>query len=467
MSLRIRLVTLTVSGFAAVLVGTFVPVPLMQGRCLSILIMVAIWWIFEPWPAYVTSLFLVPLTVLSGVLSSSSAESAQIATAAFYDPTMFVFLTGFTLASACDKYRLTHLVSSPIITYMNKVTLSDFRYYITLSLFAVSVCGVLSNVAGSILVSAIGQSIHHNRDSARVFLTIAFACNIGGMIVPIASPQNIIAILSLQDASEGILSISWFEWMSFSLPFCSAAILIQYAILKLYFATKSLPMYNKVHHSEEETIEEKSHVSKWSQLAVFFIVVGTVVGWGVFDGIFAPFFGHMGIFGLFSVVVFHASGLLTARDFQQLPWPVLAVLGGGIVLGKAVETSGLLDSLLELISSQIDGYPIWVVSAIFFTLIALIANFFSSTVCAIIFFPLIAKIGISLNHPNLFLIGAALMTSGAMGLPVSSFPNANAAAADTLLCTKDFVCTGFPIGVALLALLLSGGYIWGTLVLEL
>mmetsp|Transcript_39797 Transcript_39797/g.62131 ORF Transcript_39797/g.62131 Transcript_39797/m.62131 type:complete len:132 (-) Transcript_39797:9-404(-) len=56
---------------------------------------------------------------------------------------------------------------------------------------------------------------------------------------------------------------------------------------------------------------------------------------------------------------------------------------------------------------------------------AIVANFISSTVAAIIVLPVVASVGKSVGHAASMIVSSVLMDSAAMALPVSSFPNAN------------------------------------------
>jgi di/tricarboxylate transporter len=67
-------------------------------------------------------------------------------------------------------------------------------------------------------------------------------------------------------------------------------------------------------------------------------------------------------------------------------------------------------------------------------------------------------------HPKLLVMGSALMCSGAMGLPVSGFPNMNAIALEDqtgqpYLKTLDFLKVGVPSSVAAYGLIVSVGYL--------
>ena len=67
-------------------------------------------------------------------------------------------------------------------------------------------------------------------------------------------------------------------------------------------------------------------------------------------------------------------------------------------------------------------------------------------------------------HPKLLVMGAALMCSGAMGLPVSGFPNMNAIALEDqtgkpYLTTLDFLRVGIPCSITTYLLVISLGFV--------
>ena len=59
---------------------------------------------------------------------------------------------------------------------------------------------------------------------------------------------------------------------------------------------------------------------------------------------------------------------------------------------QAVETSGLLNKIADSVETALDSKPLWVVMFVFNSIMAVTANFISSTVAAIIFLPLIARV---------------------------------------------------------------------------
>jgi len=144
---------------------------------------------------------------------------------------------------------------------------------------------------------------------------------------------------------------------------------------------------------------------------------------------------------------------------------VLILMGGGLALGNAVKSSGLLTLIATGISHVLQGQSLFVVALAFNAFAGLLANFISSTVSAIIMLPVIAEVGLGIGHPRALVVGATIMCSGAMGLQVSSFPNANSMAArksaesaESFLHNGDFVRTGFPMALFMLVLMQTVGF---------
>jgi hypothetical protein len=136
-------------------------------------------------------------------------------------------------------------------------------------------------------------------------------------------------------------------------------------------------------------------------------------------------FGDMGVIAIIPIVLFFGIGILTKEDFNNFPWTIIILAAGGLSLGKAVRSSGLLHSVAELVSDNVQGMSLYGVLVVFSSLILVIATFISHTVAALIFLPLVYDVGVSMEvpRPNILVMGGVLMCSAAMGLPTSGFPN--------------------------------------------
>jgi len=157
------------------------------------------------------------------------------------------------------------------------------------------------------------------------------------------------------------------------------------------------------------------------------------------------------------------TGMLTDVDFNSLSWHTLFLVGGGNVLGKAVQVSGLLEYLADGI---IDALPLrspWFALVFILFFVMTVAVFVSHTVSAIILMPIIARIGVTLQIPEVVVIGSAFAVSGAMALPFSSFPNVNSIHIlddfqKPYLNTEDFMRSGLTMSVITVLLICTVGF---------
>jgi di/tricarboxylate transporter len=159
----------------------------------------------------------------------------------------------------------------------------------------------------------------------------------------------------------------------------------------------------------------------------YFIIVTTVITivlWCAshqLEGVF----GDMGVIAIIPLVLFFGTGILTKEDFNNFLWTIIILAAGGLSLGKAVASSGLLQTIATAITERVSHFSVYGVLVVFAGLILVVATFISHTVAALIILPLVQQVGAGMKqpHPNLLVMGSALMCSAAMGLPTSGFPN--------------------------------------------
>src|SRR4051812_36765729 len=73
---------------------------------------------------------------------------------------------------------------------------------------------------------------------------------------------------------------------------------------------------------------------------------------------------------------------------------------GGIALGKAVDSSGLLAEITQMIAPHLQTMSPFVCLALFSGLVLVVTTFISHTVGALIILPIILKVGSSLPDPR-------------------------------------------------------------------
>ena len=246
--------------------------------------------------------------------------------------------------------------------------------------------------------------------SKALILGIALASNIGGAASPIASPQNIIALQNMAPAP------SWGSWFAVALPVCIITILLIWVLLLITFqpgrGTTIVPI---------RPMKDKLDGRQWF---IVFVTFATIILWCLSHQM-EHIFGDMGIIAIIPLVLFFGTGILTKEDFNNFLWTIIILAAGGLSLGKAVSSSGLLHTIATGITDEVADLSLYGVLVVFAGLILVVATFISHTVAALIILPLVQQVGAGMEnpHPNLLVMGSALMCSAAMGLPTSGFPN--------------------------------------------
>lgn len=243
-----------------------------------------------------------------------------------------------------------------------------------------------------------------------LLLGIALASNMGGAASPIASPQNLIALQNMSPEP------SWGIWFFIALPVCFISIILIWLLLLVTFQpgrnTTIVPI---------KPVNDRFTATQWF---ICMVTLATIILWCVSHQL-EPVFGDMGVIAIIPIVLFFGTGILNKEDFNNFLWTIIILAAGGLSLGKSVNSSGLLHTIAESITSSVDGMSLYGVLIVFAGLILVVATFISHTVAALIVLPLVQQVGQGMAepHPNLLVMGSVLMASAAMGLPTSGFPN--------------------------------------------
>ncbi|KAK2732658.1 low-affinity phosphate transporter [Myotisia sp. PD_48] len=431
-----------------------------QQNCLAMLVFVSLLWATEVIPLFVTSILVPFLVVILRIMRSPETgnrlgpkEATGVVFAAMWTPVIMLLLGGFTLAAALSKQdiarRMATFVLSKAGTKPRTVLLTTMFVSMVLSMF-------ISNVAAPVLCFSIIQPLLRNlptdsRFSKALILGIALAANIGGAASPIASPQNIIALENMEHG------MSWGTWFFISLPVCIISILLTWVLLVLTFhpgrGTTIVPI---------RPVKEKFTGVQW------FITIVTIatIGLWCFSHEMEHIFGDMGVIAILPLVLFFGTGILTKEDFNNFLWTIIILASGGLCLGKAVTSSGLLSTIATAITGRVADLGLYSVVFVFAALILVVATFISHTVAALILLPLVREVGTAMEnpHPNLLVMSSALMCSVAMGLPTSGFPNMTAIMMEVpetgqrYLRVGHFISRGVPASIMSFLVVVTVGY---------
>lgn len=405
----------------------------------ALVVLMAIWWLGEAMPLAVTSLVPAVLGPLLGILPLREAA------APYADRLIFLFLGGFVLALAMERWHLHRRIA------LNTVLLVGTRPRRLVLGFMIATAFLsawMSNAATTVLMLPIGISImrlvedrtenHAGTFGLCLMLGIAYSASIGGVATPIGSPPNATLIAYLHK-TYGI-ELTFSNWFRFALPFVLLFLPIAWLVLtRLVYPIKlrEIPGGRQLIRSQRDALGPLSRGEKL--VMVSFCVA--VIGWigreplqAIWPGI-KPFLGKrlddtsVALFAavlMFVLPVDLKRGVFVMdwRTASRMPWDVLLLFGGGLSLAACIQASGLDRAVGEMIGKN-EHLPHAVILLLVITVSVFLSEITSNTAQANIFLPILGVVATSLNiDPRLMLIPVTFALSCAFMMPMGTPPNA-------------------------------------------
>lgn len=445
--------------FTGILLGVKTFNDRVEGRCMALVECCAFLWASEAIPLHITA-FLVPLlTVLFKVLKDenghvmkASAASAEILST-MWSSTIMILLAGFTLAEVLSQYNIAKILASWLLAFAGtkprNVLLMAMGVVFFLSMW-------ISNVASPVLTYSLLAPLLEPLDADTPFakalvMGVALAADIGGMSSPISSPQNIISMDYLKP-----YGIGWGQFFAVALPSGILAMLFAWGLMCTTF---------KINTTKLEKFTPIKTTLTIKQWYIIIVTVGTILLWCV-EAQIEGAFGSSGQIAILPIVLFFGTGLLSTKDLNTFPWSIVILAMGGIALGKAVSSSGLLATIATALQRKIQNDGLFAILCIFGILMLVVGTFVSHTVSAIIIIPLVQEVGDNLSSPKAaptLVFGCALLASCGMGLASAGFPNVTAVSltdkkGNRYLDSLTFITRGVPASLLAFLCVITLGY---------
>lgn len=380
---------------------------------LAIALVVSFLWVTELIPLYATGflvLFLELIWLIPGW--GPGAPKTIVFLSCYFSETILLFLGGFVISSAISSYGLDAAIARFVIKNTNG---SAFLLVLSLGFATAFLSCFMNNTATAAMMLGLVSSMMKSLDETSplrksILFMVPFSANLGGIGTPVGTLPNVIGIAYLQEKG---FQIGFLDWMAFATPVFVFSVFALSGILYIVYLRmeKSIQSIRFI-QMQEEDISISSPKRKLSILVIGITIFGWITSdWhGVSNGTVA----------LFPVIVFFGSSLLDLKEFRNLSWDVLILMGGGIALGKAFEETGLAKHFVGMFmlgeSSQFGLF-------LFFSILSLLLScFLSNTSVANLILPITMGLPSDLILPAA--IGATIGASLAMPLPVSTPPNA-------------------------------------------
>lgn len=401
---------------------------------LAVTAWVATWWITEAVPIPVASLLPILLLPLTGALDSGTVTSA------YGNDIIFLFLGGFFIALAMEKWNLHQRIALIIISVIGSSTQRILLGFMIatgfLSMWVSNTAAVMMMIPMGLAITAqVAESLKGQPEEAEIpkfekalIFGIGYAGTIGGLGTLIGTPPNIILAAQVQELFG--VEISFASWMMVAVPIVIVLLLSTWIYLgRMAFKMriKGLPGGKEVIQNERKKLGEMSQEEK----AVAIVFVVTAFFWISREFIWVNIFPDIkdGMIAIFATLVLfmipaRKSRVLDWEDSREIPWGILLLFGGGLAIASGFKETGLS----EWIGSQLtvlDGMNLLVVMGLSSLLILVLTEFTSNTATATMILPVLAALALSLNiHPYALMVPAAMAANSAFMLPVATPPNA-------------------------------------------
>ena len=399
---------------------------------LAITTWIAIWWITEAIPIEVTALLPLILFPLFGALGLKETG------AAYGHKFIFLFVGGFILAIAIEKWNLHKRIALHIIRIVG-TSLINIMLGFMLSTALLSMW--ISNTATTVMMLPIGMAVisqvnggsHLRKDTQfgkALMLSIAYSASIGGMATLIGTPPNLI-LAGVVNELYGI-EITFLQWFKFGLPISILLLFICWVYLgRFAFSLKGLEMTGGKQIIGKQ-LKELGKMSR-EEKSVAFIFLLTALAWICRSFLlkeWIPSIDDTIIALMAGVIMFiipsknKGEGLLVWEDAVKLPWGVLLLFGGGIALAIGFDSSGLAEWIGSQLS-MLQGAPVFILVLIIVASVNFLTEITSNLATTTILLPVLAALAVVTDvNPFLLLVSATVAASCAFMLPVATPPNA-------------------------------------------
>jgi sodium-dependent dicarboxylate transporter 2/3/5 len=436
-------------GPALFLLMLLVPTPAgmepVAQKMAAVALLMATWWMCESIPIPATSLLPIALFPMLNITST------QKATAPYANHLIFLFMGGFIIALAMQRWNLHRRIAMNIV---KAVGFSPGRLIFGFMAATAALSAFVSNTATAVMMMPIGLAIvsHVIEEGKKegldkeidfspekfafglnLMLGIAYAASIGGVATLIGTPPNTVLAGYLQKTYG--YEITFARWLMVGVPL----VLVLLPLCWLWLTRVANPMKLKkvpggrdLINAELKAMGTMGAGERWTA-AVFTL---TALAW-IFRqqlGFLFPdpkmvtdaAIGMAGGLLLFLIPIDMKKNtfVMDWHWASKMPWGVLILFGGGLAMAEGFKTTGLATWIGSQVS-LLEQAPILILVIAVTTLIIFLTELTSNTATAAMVMPILSAVAIGLGqNPLLLVIPAAIAASCAFMLPVATPPNA-------------------------------------------
>lgn len=397
----------------------------------SILALMIVWWITDALPYAATAL--APLAALPLLGVTTPAEAAR----PYADPILFLFIGGFMIAAAIERWGLHARIALQIASRVGARPAALIGGFLLATLL---ISLWISNTATTLMLTPIAVGVvramqENGHDDpafgAGLVLAVAYGASVGGMGTPVGSPTNLIAMGFL---NEQDIALSFGQWMALGVPviLILGPALYVLTIFGLRKATADdVARGRSVLQAALDALGPMSR-AEGRVLAVFLLVAAAWMTRELLVQVPGlERLSDMGIAVLGALLLFvlpsgdaERPRLLDWPTASRIPWAIVLLFGGGLSVAAAMESTGL-SAWLAAELGPLKGFAPLLVIAVLLLVTLLTTELMSNVASLTAMLPVVAALAAALEiNPLLLVFPVSMAASLGFMLPIATAPNA-------------------------------------------
>ncbi|WP_121741073.1 SLC13 family permease [Natronorubrum halophilum] len=407
---------------------------------------VAVWWMSEAIPIPATSLLPIVLFPLTGALPAAET------TPSYANPLIFLFMGGFFLAMAMQRWGLHRRIALRTIkavgTEPSRLILGFMLATAFLSMWVSNSATVMMMVPIALaviyqtadLVDETGLDIDTSEGNfsfgIALMLCIAYGASVGGVSTLIGTPPNILFAGQAQELFGE--SVSFAQWMLYGVPIS----IVGLAAVYVYVTRLAMsPEFDRLPVGADTIDRQLADLGSMStqERMVLVVFIGMALAWigaslvGQAELVPVPedadtIVAIGGAMVLFTLPTKTEDGdhtfLLDWSSAVDIPWGVILLFGGGLAIAAGFGETGLAVWIGEQLQT-LEGVSMALILFSVVVMTIFLTEVTSNTATTAMLMPILAGVAIGIGvHPFGLMIAGATAASFAFMLPVATPPNA-------------------------------------------
>lgn len=412
----------------------------------GIAVWMAIWWFTEAVHLAVTALIPMLLMPILGL------ADAKLVAQQYTDSIIFLFLGGFMIAFAIEKWDLHKRIAVKILSVVGTKPTSILlgvmltSYLISNWISNTATCMMLFSAVLALILETekyIDTEKHRNHFAAALLLGLAYSATIGGLATPVGTPPNMYFFKAYKEAFPENSDLNFLSWSAIGFPLSFVLLLATFFVLGKYYFSKGLKinLTKDFFKDNYKSLGKSCYEEKW----VFTIFIVCAILWFTRADIDFGSFKYKGWNHIFpqskfvddSIVAVAAAlllflipskknkgeALLTWEDAKKIRYDIILMFGSGFALAYGFEVSGLSVWLAGSLKVLQGANPFVVIICIC-TVVCVISEFASNIASIQLAIPVMIALQKNLDLPPLVLmIPATFAASLGFMLPVATAAN--------------------------------------------